>query len=128
MRKTIIVLLISLLFVLSGCKKEKEYEYDDFSDHYLDSYQSVYEIKGTYVLYYFFEYCQDCNSIKQTILPFLDTYEELPFYLLSSTLATDENVYSDFFVTPTVYIFEDGVIIEKYFGTPGVKEFIELNS
>jgi len=128
MRKAMIILTLTLVVILSGCKKEKEYEYDDFSDRYLTSYESVYEVEGKYVLYYFFEYCEDCNSIKQTILPFLDTYSDLPFHLLSSTLATDDNVYSDFFVTPTIYVIEDGIIIDKYFGTPGVKEFIEQNS
>lgn len=127
MKKAVIYCLVFIsIFMLSSCFTTT-YEYDDFSEHFLDSFASVYEQDDLYLVYFYSEYCSDCASVKQEVLGFLNDYETLEFYLISESFADDQFEFEDFYVTPTVFIIEDNEIIESYLGSPAIKEFINNN-
>lgn len=116
------ILLISLS--LAGCNSNN-YDYDDFNDHFLESFADVYTQEGTYLVYFYSEYCSDCSDLKQDILTYLDNYEETEFYLISDQSSSDQFLYEDFYVTPTLFVIEDGVITTRYLSSVQILEFIE---
>lgn len=81
-----------------------------------------------YVAYYYSDNCGHCQSIKADVLTFFNTYEGLPFYFLDIQDAPDQTRTSEFYGTPSLFIFTNGVVTETYIGPEQVLEFIEDNS
>lgn len=125
MKKLItLAILFALSIALSSCSKT-EYEYEDFSDHDLSSFAEVYNQEGTYIVYYYSKVCSDCASLKQNILSYLNSYDETDYYLIEDGIADDQFLFEDFYVTPTLFIIENGVITNRYLSSVQILEYIK---
>jgi thiol-disulfide isomerase/thioredoxin len=100
------------------------YEYSDFQDHQVSTYDDLELHEGTYVVYYYSPFCGHCESIKQDILEFLSTFDTYDYYMLDTSDASGVSNFDEFYGTPTVFVVEDGVIQESYIGTFQITDFI----
>ena len=69
--------------------------------------------------------CSNCQAVKQDILTFADTFNDLEFYIFDISKAQDVSSIQELVGTPTVFIFSGREIIESYIGKDRVLLFIE---
>lgn len=135
MKKLILLLSLLLLITLSACDNTVEedpidlFEYSDFTDISIPTNGEA-ETKSTdkYIVYYYQEACTHCQTIKQEILGFADTFTDIDFYILDAANAPDYSSLEEFEGTPTVFVFSGEEILESYIGITQVREFIQIYS
>jgi len=99
--KKILTLVLSLFLgvTLYGCAEETTttstgLDYEMFD--YISDYDEIFNRRqGTYLVYIYSPSCSVCQSIKETVLEFADTYTGHVIYFLDVTNATD-TAESDF--------------------------------
>ena len=128
MKKTIIVIIISLMIVIivSGCtKKQKSVDtpirYLDIEHIKLDNlYQ--YEKKD---VYFYREECSYCKKIKNDILNYAKNNNIVFFVDIPSNREILSEMYNtEFLGVPAILVFEDNIIIDSYYGYSMVLEYI----
>ncbi len=103
---------------------ERIYEYEDFADNTLDSYDDTLNVSNNVHIEYFYSpYCSHCTSIKDTSLGFFDRFDEIEFYLINTSTATGTPKIPDFSSIPSMYIVANNVVVKEYIGTLQIKEF-----
>jgi len=126
MKKILTILLLSLVMMLTGCDfGSKTLDYSDFKDHAVNTYGELEAKKDArYIAYYYSETCTHCAEIKEDVLSFFSGLEGFDFYLLDIANAPDSSGYEEFLGTPTLFVIQDGVILERYIGSDFVEQFL----
>ncbi len=77
-----------------------------------------------YMVYYYSDSCGICINVKDEIIEFLTDYDDIPFYLLDVADANDSSNIEGYRGTPTLVIFSEGVIVDAYVGSEGIRDYI----
>ena len=129
MKKLILILSLFLIITLSACRDDKELDYDDFSDISLESNADAESMSNNiYIVYYYQEACSHCQTVKQDILSFADTFTLIDFYIIDSASVEDTSSIDGYRGTPSVYLFSGGEAIESYIGPENITLFIDSYS
>lgn len=122
-------MMLFFAITLTACEDEIEptiWEYSDFPDNVLTSYEDAETIEDVrYVIYYYGKNCGHCLNVKQDVLQFFSTFEMLPFYILETQDTPDVTSFDEFRGTPTVFVVGDGVVLDQYVGAIDVYEFFD---
>jgi len=116
MKKLLTLGAIAILsLVLFGCSGDTTttsdgLSYDMFD--YIEDYDEIFDRReGTYLVYLYSPTCSICNSIKDTVLEFADTYEKYNMYFF--------NVDNGTTALETEFLNTIG-LSSSLFGTPGL--------
>lgn len=103
-----------------------ELDYDLFPDHIKTSAADSLQLSdGTYIEYYYGEYCSHCRTVKPDLLYLFFMNSDLEFYLFNTTQMDGSVTIPGFLGTPTVYIVKNHEVVASYVGSIEVMEFIE---
>ena len=140
-------LLLSAILLLNGCARSKTesismselitstYDYSDLNDKKI-TWESIFSYgDDRYFVYIYSEECGHCNEIKQTIIEYSKTNEYFYFLEYSSNIpildSVDETIgQSDYekigiLGTPTLLVFENGVLVENIAGSKAIIDTLE---
>jgi|GEM_PF-1886893 len=106
--------------------KESLYDYADFSDHALTSFDQTLTISDNLHLeYYYSPYCSHCNAIKSRVLAFFSNNSELEYYIINSVEATGNPKIEDYRGVPALYIIdENNEVVASFLGSIQIPKFI----
>lgn len=103
-----------------------DFEYSDFADHFMDSYDDSLVISDNlHFEYYFSPYCSHCNSIKTEVLGFFDDNQDLEYYMLNIVGATGQINIEEFEGVPSLYLVNNNQVQVSYIGAIQISDFIE---
>lgn len=129
--KRICILLSSAIAIvlLSSCKPD-ELDYTDFEENIITTYfQAETASNNRYILYYYDSTDDTSKTIKNDILTFIESYDDLPIYMVDAsanpTVTSDFGAYID---EPIVYVVSHHEPIETYTGRAEIKIFISSYS
>ncbi len=129
MKKLLVILVSFLLITLASCVPQptEEYEYSDFEDHLISTYNEAENLQNNkYIVYYYSQNCGHCQTVKQDVLGFFDSFEMLPFYIFDiSSAVFGTSGLDEFIGTPTIFIMSDNQVSEAYIGSVNIITFIE---
>lgn len=80
---------------------------------------------GSHFLYFYSPYCSHCATVKESILPFFDQMEDIPYYIVNVNHVTGTNPIDGFLGVPALYLLQDGVVVESYIGSLEIPNMIE---
>ncbi len=127
MKKILLFLTLALTFTLVACGEEEvivPLEYSDFQDHQETEMDVVIQPETEEYFVYMYDSSSDSDEMKSSVLGFLQNVQTVPFYIMD--LETVE--YNDEFGTitdPTMLVFVNGSLKEKYSGVDLLEEFIK---
>ena len=137
------LLIFLLVLTLTGCIFEPatvieddietviELEYTDFSQ--VESFESIAAYEDEiFGVYYYSENCGACISLKTILLEFADSNViNMPVYLMDAYQVTGDKsiirglIGEELMYTPTLLIYENGVLTRFIIGSIDVAKFIE---
>ncbi|QMS84734.1 thioredoxin [Candidatus Xianfuyuplasma coldseepsis] len=117
------------IVLLSSCKQE-ELDYSDFEDNIIATYFQAETLSNNrYILYYYDSTDDASNTIKNDVLTFIESYNDLPLYMVDAS--ANPNVTSDFGAyvdEPIVYVVSHHEPLETYTGSDEITTFISSYS
>lgn len=135
MKKILLMFVLMLGLLLSSCEKAEEllgvnhndsFEYSDFTYITINSHaEAEGKSNDKHIIYFYQELCSHCQAIKQDILGFADTFNDLEFYIFDISKAQDASSLQELVRTPTIFVFSGTEIIKSYIGKDKVLLFIE---
>lgn len=106
--------------------KYSDLDYDDFSSHFATSFNgSLNQTNERYIEYYFSETCSHCRRVKPDVLEMFYNDPGMDFYLYNLSNLSGTVPIGSFVGTPTLYVIENGEIVEQYIGSIEIREYAQ---
>lgn len=100
-------------------------DYDDFSEHALDSFDDTLTVSDNLHFEYFYSpYCSHCNMIKPDMLNFFANHAEIEYYLINSSAASGLPKIESYRGTPSLYVIADNEVVMEIVGSEDIPIFL----
>lgn len=104
--------------------KYSDLDYDDFINHHASSYKNALtQTTDRYIEYYYSDTCSHCRRSKPDVLEMFSNDPGMEFYLYNLSDLGGPVPIDGFLGTPTLYVIENGEIVEEYIGPNQIREF-----
>lgn len=131
MKKTLILILSSLLLI-SGCSKKSKVEKIDLikgriiekQDNVENYYKNITETKlenlltnpsyNTFILYYFDSSCSGCQDFKPILNQAIIDYDLEIYGLEATSLPSSSSFIQNGYSTPSLFVYEDGALKKDF--------------